>query len=106
MPGWDRSIGLRPAPSRRTLPSGTDPGSSSSRLPADTVALDTPASAATAVRPPRPSDSASAARRRRLCDSPGIGKKAPILFLVAASISMRQLWHPGQYSTSYLSTVT
>lgn len=62
MPGRYRSIGLRPAPPRRTLPSGTDPGSSSSRLPADAVALDTPASAATAVRPPRPSDSASAAR--------------------------------------------
>jgi hypothetical protein len=58
----------RPAPGRRTRPSGSSPASSSAR-PRRTHPLETPAARATAAIPPRPSCRASAAYRILRCRS-------------------------------------
>ena len=74
---------LRPPPSRRTLPSGSSPRSSSA-APRDTVASRTSAARATIRIPPCPRTRASAPISSRRCRSSRCGKIAPNF---AASIS-------------------
>ena len=71
-PGSASSTLGRPAPLRRTRPSGSIPDSSA-RAPRDTVSALAPATLATSFAPPRPTARASAPSSSRHCRSSRCG---------------------------------
>jgi hypothetical protein len=96
-PGSVSASFLRPAPRRRTRPSGATRPDSSSAAPFATVCHDAPVILATAPIPPSPAARATApsVSRRAFSSSSGSSSSSsgPIRFKSSASAPIQQSWH-------------